>query len=257
MSRGTFPLNESRVLTTNPDGHALYLDAADTSLTPVILTRRMYEPGTTRLMRRLVRSGSRVVEVGANIGWYTLLCAERVGPTGSVHSFEPNPRTFEILHTNVFINGLWDRCQLEQRALGRSPGQAMLRVPGTYSAGSNLRPSDPGALAWMHQNEIEVTVDVATLDDALGDNVHCDLLKIDVEGFEAEVFAGGEKFFAANPRLKVIMEFTPAQHGVAMLDWMRSDGRQIHEIDRFGRTHRTADPMRLMDRPSLDVLLTR
>jgi FkbM family methyltransferase len=257
LARGTFALGENRVLTTNPDGLCIYLDAFDTSLTPMILTRRTYEPGTTRLLSRIVRPGSRVVEVGANIGWHTLIAAERVGPSGMVKAFEPNPRMFDILHTNVFVNALWDRCFVDQRAVGRSAGQAVLRVPGTYTGGANLRDFDAGALAWMHQDETEVTVSVTTLDDALADNLHYDVLKIDVEGFEPEVVAGGESFFAANPDLKMIMEFTPSQHGEAMVRWAADQGKQLHTIDRFGRTHRVSDPLTLMEHLSLDVFIVR
>jgi FkbM family methyltransferase len=257
LSRGTFSLNGDRVLTTNPDGLKMYVNASDTSLTPSILTRRMYEPGTTRLLRRLVHPGSRVVDVGANIGWHTLISAERVGPSGHVRSFEPNPHTYEFLHSNIFMNGLWDRCTAIQSALGRAEGEAILRTPGTYTGGANLREKDTGALNWMAQSDEEVTVKVMKLDDALSDNLRYDVLKIDVEGYEAEVFGGAEEFFAANPNLKVIMEFTPGQHGQAMLDWMTGQGFRPHTIDRFGRTHAVDSPVSLLQGMSFDVLLSR
>jgi FkbM family methyltransferase len=257
MARGTFSLNGDRVLTTNPDGLAMYVNAADTSLTPSILTRRMYEPGTTRLVRRLVRPGHRVLDVGANIGWHTLISGERVGPSGHVRSFEPNPHTFEFLHSNIFINGLWDRCTAVQSALGPADGEAVLRIPGTYTGGANLREKDAGALNWMAQTDQEVAVKVMKLDDALSDNLHYDLFKIDVEGYEAEVFAGAEQFFGANPDLKVIMEFTPSQHGQPMLDWIAQRGFRAHTIDRFGRTHQVGSLTSLLQGSSFDVLLSR
>ena len=257
LARGTFSLNEDRVLTTNPDGRILYLDAADTSVTPSILTRRNYEPGTTRLLRRLVRPGSRVIEIGANIGWHTLTCAERVGPGGLVRAFEPNPRIFDILHTNIFVNAFWDRCVLEQRALGRSAGEAVLRIPGSFSGGANLRDRDASALAWMHQDDVNVTVEVTTLDLALADNLSYDVMKIDAEGFEPEIFAGGESFFDANPGLKMIMEFTPSMHGTDMLEWIAGRGLHVHAIDRLGRTHRIGDTASLMHHMSVDLFITR
>lgn len=255
VARGTFALSENRVLTTNRDGRMLFLDPSDTSLTPIILTHRSYEPGTSRLLGRIVRPGSRVVEVGANIGWHTLIAAERVGPHGLVKAFEPNPRLFDLLHVNVFVNNLWGHCFVEQSAVGRAVGKAVLRVPGTFSGGGNLRDPEPSALFWMHQDETEITVNVTTLDEALADNLHYDVLKLDVEGFEAEVFEGGRAFFAANPDLKIIMEFTPRQHGEAMLQWITSQGKHIHTIDRFGRTHRVTDFGGLMNHSSLDLFL--
>jgi len=82
-------------------------------------------------------------------------------------------------------------------------------------------------------------------------------MKIDVEGFEAEVFAGGEKFFATNPNLKMIMEFAPSLHGEELLKWIIGRGQKIHEINRYGRTRLVVDPMSLMRHQTVDLFVTR
>jgi FkbM family methyltransferase len=255
-AKGTYSLSADRILTTNPDGHKMYLDAEDISITPTLLIRRLWEPGTTRLLRRLVHPGQRVLEVGANIGWYTLQSAERVGPRGHVRAFEPNPRTFDVLHDNIWINGFHDRVIMDSHALSRTSGEAILRIPGNYNAGSHLRSPDDNGLLWMNQKGKEVKVQTSTLDEALSDNLHYDVLKIDVEGFEPEVFAGGKEFFAANPDLRMIMEFTPVVHGKELLDWFRGHGYKLHTINRLGRTRPTHDDAELMAHTVIDLFIT-
>jgi FkbM family methyltransferase len=182
----------------------------------------------------MTRTGSRVLEVGANIGWHTLLVAERVGPSGRVVAFEPNPLAFTLLHLNIFVNGYWDRCRVEQLALSDSAGTADLHVVGSFLGSGRLRPFNAGDLAWHHQTDHSFQVRMSTLDEAVGDDPHFDILKIDVEGAEAQVFAGAAEFFKSNPRLSIILEFTPRHHGPEMLAWLRGEGFLLYSISRAG-----------------------
>jgi predicted O-methyltransferase YrrM len=72
---------------------------------PSLVVRGYWEPGVTRALLRLVRPGQHVVEVGANVGWYSLLFASRVAPGGSVTTFEANPRMVELLRRTLVANG--------------------------------------------------------------------------------------------------------------------------------------------------------
>jgi FkbM family methyltransferase len=228
-------------LTVNPDGRPLYVDANDTSVTPSILMRRLYEPGTTRLLCRLARTGHRILEVGANIGWHTLLAAERVGSTGRLVAIEPNPVPFDLLYLNVFVNGYADHCHLAQLALADAPGNATLHTAGSFLGSGRLEPFTAGELAWQRQPETVVDVEVSTLDELLGESLHFHVLKIDVEGAEPLVFAGGPQFFAENPALQMIMEFTPNRHGPELLDWLHEHRFCLYSISRLGIPERVSD----------------
>jgi FkbM family methyltransferase len=249
-------VGDGRVMTTNPDGRPFYVDGRDTSLTPSILALGRYEPGTTHLMCRMVHSGCRVLEVGANVGWHTLLVAERVGHGGRVVAFEPNPVAFELLHLNLFVNGYWDRCRLEPIALSDVPGTAELHVAGSFLGSGRLRPFTESDLAWSHQPEHTFEVRVSTVDEAVADDPRFDVVKVDVEGAEPRVFAGATEFFAANSHLRIVMEFTPSQHGPEMLEWLRAAGFTISSISRAG-IPRPAVDHELLAESSVDILATR
>ena len=123
-------------------------------------------------------------DVGANIGAFTVLAAGVAG--AEVMAFEPSPDTFRMLERNVRLNGLTDRVRLRNAAAGRRAGE----IQFTSGLGTENRvtadkgSSEPGVNV--------VRVKVTTLDEASADAVPR-LLKVDVEGFETEVFGGAAR----------------------------------------------------------------
>ncbi len=235
LTKGSFVLGD-RILTVNPDGHRLYLSPADLSLTPTILTRRFYEPGTTRFLSRTIRPGFHVVDIGANVGWHTLMAAERVGSTGVVWAFEPNPQSFALLHDSIFINGLWDRCHAVQAAVGRQDGMATLFTPGDFFGGARLRSFSEGELAWQRQVETTSPVEVLTLDRIYQQAGTIDLIKMDIEGAEPDVLAGGAVCLSECRTLTLVLEYTPKVHGQQLLLLLESYGFALHTVNRWGMT---------------------
>lgn len=133
------------------------------------------------LLHRLVRPGDAVVDAGANIGLYTLTAARLAAP-GVVHAFEPEPRTAERLRRNVELNGLTN-VHVEQCALGAAEGISYLRAPD---------PLEPGLATIIDDGATIAKVRVRTLDEYAAANgiEGIALLKIDVEGAEAQVLEG-------------------------------------------------------------------
>lgn len=128
------------------------------------------------------KAGDVVIDAGANVGFFSLRHAPRVGPNGRVYAFEPNPLVFKLLERNVLRNGLTQvRCL--QSALGET-------------AGSVRFTSDPRASSCGHVaegDEAGELVASTTLDDLVErENIErIDLLKMDVEGYEPHVLRGG------------------------------------------------------------------
>jgi len=138
-----------------------------------------------------LRPGELFVDAGANIGAYTVLAAGVAG--ADVLAFEPSPRTFKQLQRNVEINHIAQRVRVIHAALGSGPGTLKL----TDDLGTEnyvVRGSDNG-----------VDVPVAALDDQLGQRT-ARLMKVDVEGFETEVFAGARRLLEADDTMSMIVE---------------------------------------------------
>lgn len=131
------------------------------------------------------------VDVGANIGAYTILAS---GATGcSAISFEPNPTTFSSLLLNVRLNNLTERVKALNSALGREEG--VLKM--TEGLGTENSVCESGS------EEKAISVRVTSMDTVLNQRAPV-LLKMDVEGFETEVFAGG-KSTLQHPALKAMI----------------------------------------------------
>ena len=142
-----------------------------------------YEPIEADLFLSLIKKGDTVIDAGANVGFYSLLMADKVGHTGKVHSFEPIPNTYEILRQHIQGNRL-PQVVLNKKALWHQNGQLKFSLSeehrlnsGGYSASSSIHSIS------------EVTCDAVTLDDYVNSNginkIHA--IKMDIEG--AEKFA--------------------------------------------------------------------
>ena len=98
------------------DGLTMYLNPRDRVITPSMLAYGTWEPVETSLLLDNLRPGDTVIDVGANVGYYTLLAARKVGPRGKVVAFEPDPESFSFLKRNVKANG-FTNVVLEQKGL--------------------------------------------------------------------------------------------------------------------------------------------
>ena len=137
-------------------------------------------------IRRFCRPGDTVVDVGANIGEWTLQMADAVGPSGRVIAIEPIPRLAEAVRKSALANHM-PQVEVVAAALAESERQAEFAVERGNTGGSRLGPHPGGGEAVDH-----ITVRVATLDALIAEAGigRVDFIKVDVEGFELEVLLG-------------------------------------------------------------------
>jgi FkbM family methyltransferase len=155
----------------------------------------LYNPYLTRLFKRLLTPGDTVVDGGANIGYFSLLAARRLGHYGSVHSFEPIPATFDTLCENIRLNGyttITANCQ----ALAQQAGELHLEVPVEAGTSQSL-----GRLATIAQRaqgpQIRAqTVAIDDYADSMG-ITSIKLAKLDIEGSEVAAIAGMRRLLSA------------------------------------------------------------
>ena len=141
-----------------------------------------------------LRAGDLFVDVGANVGSYSLLAGGVVGAQGI--AFEPVPETFERLTDNIRLNRLDGVVHCRRCAVGSSPGS----IAFTSKQNTMNRAVAPGEVC-----DSSVKVEVVDLDSALG-GANPVLMKVDVEGFESEVIRGAASVLARSSLKAVIME---------------------------------------------------
>ena len=170
-----------------------------------------YEPTTRRVLEALVHPGSTVVDVGANIGYVSVLSALLAGPSGRVVDFEPEPRNHAVLSANVASNDL-RQVTVVQAACADRIGQHELSINASETGWHRLTPAGDTSSRGKR-----VLVDLTTVDAVLGE-APVDVVKIDVEGHEGAVVEGMLQTVAGSPGVTVILEHSPAQARLAGLD---------------------------------------
>jgi len=211
-----------------------------------------FERDERLILDRVVRDGSTVVDIGANIGFYTCLFAAAVGPRGRVLAFEPAPATFAALQENVRRNG-FRNVELEEVALSDHAGTATFHV---FPQGADAYNSLGASTAWGTVSAEEVTVRTAMLDELLAalPAESISVVKIDVEGAEALVLAGATRFFDRLEETVVMIELNE--------EAARQCGSSIREVlDRMQRLgyaayHLTGDgQLAPIDEPAIALLM--
>lgn len=245
------------VVATEVDGFVVGIPAEEWRLVAYHVFRGLLEPGVTRRFCEVVQPGMVVVDVGANIGLYTLYGARLAGDTGRVHSFEPTPRMFDILHDNIQINGLLEsgRVALHRQAVTDRRGKARFAVYAENNGHNTLFPDNRDASF--------IEVETTTLDDALADEPRIDVVKIDAEGAEPGIWAGMTSILERNQALRVFMEFAPPHlrragcDPAALLDQIEAAGFTVeHLADETGETVPSSRES-LLAVPSTNILLSR
>ena len=158
----------------------------------------MYEPEVTQLFAHLLRAGMTVIDVGANIGYYTVICASLVGKGGRVYSFEPDPWMFGHLRSNVLATGL-NNVRLHQEAVADQT---------THASFVRDRFGTEGHLAAPTGEAGEIVVATRSIDSVIAQDEWpiVDIIKVDAEGAELAVLNGMGGVSRRNADLKLIME---------------------------------------------------
>ncbi len=179
-----------------------------------------YEPYETKLILGQTKKGDVAVDVGANIGYYTILLADKVGKNGKVYAFEPDKTNFEILVKNIKANNLKNVVAVNA-AVGSKNGKDYLYKSrenfGDHKLFKPTLPSlnPPKAVAFRRAGEREV-IKLIKLDDFLA-NTKIDLMKIDTQGWEPEVIEGAKELIKKNKPI-IFLEYSPASYSLAKLD---------------------------------------
>ncbi len=172
------------------------------------------EPEVQEALAELIKPGQTVYDVGANIGFFTILCSRLVGPQGRVYAFEPIPQNLATLRHNVTLNA-FSNVTIVEKALSSSTGTAEMFV-SPWSAFHSLNVEGATKQDNHGPQAGEITVQTVTLDEFVqGEGVRApDLVKIDVEGAELIVLAGmGETLSSVKPLLLCELHDTKLEYG--------------------------------------------
>lgn len=177
-------------------GHRLLLNSSD-GISKSLYYQGVYHAGTTEYLKHNLARNEICVDVGANIGYLTLIMARYAG---KVYAFEPDPRSRAILRYNIRLNG-YDNVTVRPEAVSDCCGFARFY--------QNVEPLYSGLVPHNGIDSV-LQVETVTLDSIME---WASLVKIDVEGAEAAVLRGMKRLLSECPRLRLILEVEPDRPG--------------------------------------------
>jgi len=202
-------LGNHRALTTTIYGHKIFVDTRDLSLGPHILMDGYWEKWISNVFLTLVQPGMNVVDIGANIGFYSLLAAKNIGHTGTLTCFEANPELADVAFDNLHINGFTVNSSVINKAVYSEETTLEFNIYEKFLGSSSLWADSRHVEAYRDEIK-KITVETVTLDSYFPAGHKIDFIKIDAEGAEPHILKGAKRILSENVDLKIMMEFAPA-----------------------------------------------
>ena len=173
-------------------GSKMILDLNDIGISRELAIYGVHEKNSTGEVKKIITQGMRILEVGANIGYYALLETSLAGSDGHLYAMEPSPYNFDLLTNNLKLNGL-KNYDLYKVAAGSQEGKAKFLLSGRSNLSTFIERED--------LTGEEVDVEVVKLDNFLqGKKV--DFIRMDVEGYELEILKGAEMSLSSGNKPK-------------------------------------------------------
>lgn len=203
----------------------------------------VFEVRTAKLLRELLKPGDTVVDVGGNIGWFSLISAALVGPSGQVHAFEPLPANVKRFQANIGENG-FKHITIHEMGAGDSEGQFEIY---SFDTGADDRHMLASLRPVMDGGK-KIACRVRRIDDELQGVQSCKVMKLDIEGAEVMAIRGGSEFIRTR-KPHIIVEFNADtlkafnESPLTVFDAIMKiePGYRLYAVDGFSRAQLSRD----------------
>lgn len=237
------------IILISAQGNKMYVNTRDKGIVPHLLTNGVWERYETDLFYKLIKPGDVVVDIGANIGYYTLIAAKIVGNEGKVYAFEPESDNYELLVKNIEINGYTNITPIK-KALSNRKGNLKLFLNKTNLGGHSI--SDDNVP--IRKGGV-IEVETITLDDYFEKSINenrVDFIKMDTEGAEGLIIEGSKNILKNN-NLKILMEFwlyglkNIGTDPLELLSTLQDYGFKIKLLDETNRTLKIVENEKIIE----------
>lgn len=147
-------------------------------------------------------------DIGANVGYYSLLAAAAAGDSGRLHCFEANPDVCDMLFQNIEINGFLPRTKIVNKAVFSKSTDLEFNVCEKHQGSSSLF-LDEKSVEIYQDSLKKIKVEAISLDDYFPVGSKVDFIKVDAEGAEPDIFKGASRLLSENYNIKIMMEWAP------------------------------------------------
>jgi len=226
-------------------GFRIIVDGKDVSLTPQLVFKGYSELPEENFLKNTVRGGDWVIDVGANIGSFSLLAAQQVGPFGRVFAYEPNPRPVKLMAKSLVMNRTHDRVVQRPVAVGSSCEISEFTFIADRVGDGEVALTDVTGTVFAKtvqtlglQSATKSKVPCVRLDDEFRVDLPIKLLKVNVDGYEDRVLAGAERLLKRRcidfVVMKLLEEVGPSRWQEALQEVRPETLHQIKKVIEFG-----------------------
>ena len=237
-------LELSKDFCVNVRGTSLFSNTIDRLIACLMWKYSLLEATETRLIYNTIKEGMTIIDIGANIGYHTLMMGKRVKRSGVVYAFEPEESNYRLLEKNIQMNKA-DNIFAIKKAVSDDISEGRIYI-NKWNRGDH-RIYDSG------DHRRFMPVETLTLDQFMKDKGRVDFIKLDIQGAEYRALIGMERTIEENENLVLIIEFSPyhlKKTGIGsdtFLSWIESRGFIIYLIDKKKRALRSVDKKDLLE----------
>jgi FkbM family methyltransferase len=186
-------------------GGMLYVHAHDKSVTPSLLFHGFFEPGLTKWMLQNIKKGMKVIDVGANIGYHSVLMALLLNGEGKLIAYEADPDNYRLLRHNLSVQNLDIVSETHDKAAYSKQGTVTFYQTEHFLGNGSLNPATTEVRnRFKIEQYRKLDVEAVPLDIHFNQTDVFDVVKIDVEGAELHVFHGMKQLIG-NKRIRSIV----------------------------------------------------
>jgi FkbM family methyltransferase len=219
---GTYIGNDKMIIRTQWGG-ILVASASDRSLMPSLVLTGTFDIGLTKFFINNLKPGHIVFDVGANLGYFSVLASYLIGDTGKIVSYEANATVFELLEENASLNGLFLKGEIHNKAIYSKKDTLEFNVSEKLMGNSSIfEPDQEYDDMFKIDTFKKVKVEAEPLD-VYVDKYECiDLIKIDIEGGEYHALLGMEKLLEQKKVRNITFELNKLR--------MKENWNDMHEL---------------------------
>jgi FkbM family methyltransferase len=237
--RGTYIGNERMLVSTAWNGR-LIIPSNDLGIGPELIINGYYDIGLTKFLLNNIKKGDTVVDIGANIGLFSILSGFLVGDEGKVYSFEPNAEIFKYLQDNISMNWLRRVVFPIQKGIYNTEKKLRFNINKNAHFLSSIKQNELWNSNGFVDDITEVEIEVHPLDKYYNEFGYVKLVKLDVEGVEYESLLGMEKMISEQKVELITFEWNipmlqnNTRKMIGLLESYESKGYNLFKINESG-----------------------